>query len=164
MSKNSKKIMFSLFSLFSPKKTSNLAKWEQKHLVELISFVYLLLNLLGWTQKDEGSKQQGEYNLSKTPFNIGVHSEGCPNIYTRLLMSSDIKVLVWGRLPDSSLPPLRPLPLCHVGLHSLCPLLLCSSKFHMIEKCYMLKSKLKIWIMPNYEHDFIKIGQHKLYS
>jgi hypothetical protein len=33
-------------------------------------------------------------NLSKTSLNSGVHSEGCPNIYTRLLMSSDIKVLV----------------------------------------------------------------------
>jgi hypothetical protein len=48
--------------------------------------------------KDEGSKQQGDNNLSKTPFNIGVHSEGHPNIYTRPLMSNDIKVLVWGRL------------------------------------------------------------------
>ena len=156
--------MFSLFSLFSPKKRSNFVNWEQKHLVEHVSLGCLSLNLLGWTQKDEGSKQQGEYNLSKTPFNIGVHSEGCPNIYTRLLMSSDIKVLVWGRLSDSSLPPLRPPPLWHAGLHSLFPLLLCSSEFDMIEKCYMLKSKLKIWIMPNYEHDFIKIGQHKLYS
>ena len=84
-------------SLCSHPKKSNFIKWEQKHLVELVSFGYLLLNLLGWTQKDEGSTQQGDNNLSKTSFNIGVHSEGCPNIYNRLLMSSDIKVLVWGR-------------------------------------------------------------------
>ena len=117
------------------------------------------LNTKGWR-----IKQQGGNNLSKTSFNIGVHSEVRPNIYTRLLMSSDIKVLVWGRLPDSSLPPHRSPPLWHAGLHSLYPLLLYTYKFDMIEKCYMLKSKLKIWILPNYEHDFIKIGQHKLYS
>ena len=80
-----------------PKKRSNFIKCELKHLVELVSFEYLLLNLLGWTQKDEGSKQQGSNHFSKTSFNIGVHSEVRPNIYTRLLMSSDIKVLVWGR-------------------------------------------------------------------
>ena len=117
-----------------------------------------------WNTKGWRVKQQGGNNLSKTSFNIRVHSKVCPNIYTRLLMSSDIKVLVWGRLPDSSLLHLRPPPLWHAGLHSLYPLSLCSSEFDMIEKCYMLKSKLKIWIMPNYEHDFIKIGQHKLYS
>ena len=133
--------MFSLFSLFSPKKRSNFVTWEQKHLVELVSFGYLSLNLLGWTQKGWRIKttrwQQLEWDV------IGVHSEGCPNIYTRLLMSSDIKVLVWGRLPNFSLPPLRPLPLWDAGLHFLYPLLLYTYKFDMIEKCYILKSNLK---------------------
>jgi hypothetical protein len=82
------------------------------------------------TKKDEGSKQQGGKNLSKKSSNIGVHSEGCPNIYTRLLMSNDIKVLVWGRLSDSSL---RPLPLWHTGLHSLYPLLLYSYMFDVLK-------------------------------
>jgi len=64
---------------------------------------------------------------------MGVHVEGCPNIYTRILMSSDIKVLVWGRLPDSSLLPLRPPPLWHAGLHSLYPLLLYSYMFDVLK-------------------------------
>ena len=130
----SKKIMLSLFSLFSPKKKrrSNFEKWEQKHLVELVSFEYLSLNLSGWTQKDEGSTQQGDNNLSKMSFNIGVHSEGCPNIFTRLLMSSDIKVLVWGRMP---------ILLCLLsGLHHF-GTLVCTPSTH---SCFVLLSL--IWL------------------
>jgi hypothetical protein len=59
--------------------------------------------------------------------------------------------------------PLRPPPLWHTGLHSLYPscfILICLLWWKML----YTKIKLKMWIMPNNEHDFIKIGQHKIYS
>jgi hypothetical protein len=70
----------SLLFVLTWKKRSNLVKWEQKNLVELVSFGYLSLNLSGWTQKGWRVKTTRWQQLGWDV--MGVHSEGWPN--TRL--------------------------------------------------------------------------------